>query len=339
MKGIAHFISAVAVASFVPQTVPMSAQGSFVLVLAGLAGILPDTLDFRLARYLRKPDVEIDPAPRSPDPQAMAKRLAAAIERAHHTGRPVHVRLYSLRLGVDRWRQYSVRWTPNEVQISLGPLVDGSQKPIPGGELDPPSPVPVPAPVALAVPVRYGDDLAIEVGVFSGPALEFRPCGDGVKVVFLPWHRRWSHSLTLAAFVGAGIALLLGPIYGLVYALGSLTHILEDQLGYMGSNLAYPFTRRRTRGLKLFHSGDALPNLFVVWLSVVLLLFNLDRFSGAPVLDPWRYFPIALLLPWAVILGLAWWGARRRPRHEPHADLHPTVGRLAELSAEAKAPE
>jgi membrane-bound metal-dependent hydrolase YbcI (DUF457 family) len=342
MKGIAHFMSAVAVASFVPQTVPMSAQGSFVLVLAGLGGILPDTFDFRLARYLRHPEVEIDPDPHAPDPQAMASRLATAIERAHHTGRPVHVRLYSLRLGVDLWRQYTVHFAPNEVRVSLGPLVDASQKPIPGGQLDPQTPpaasVP-PASVAAPVLESYADDLAIEVDVFSGPALEFRPCGDRVEVVFLPWHRRWSHSLTLAAFVGAGIALLLGPLYGLVYSLGALTHILEDQLGYMGSNLAYPLTRRRTRGLGLFHSGDVLPNLFVVWLSVVLLFFNLDRFSLAPVLDPWRYFSIALLFPWATILGLAWWGARIRPRRAPPADLHPTVGRLAELSAEAETPE
>jgi membrane-bound metal-dependent hydrolase YbcI (DUF457 family) len=196
-----------------------------------------------------------------------------------------------------------------------------------------------PVAVPVAMPLCSADDLEIEVDVFSGPALDFRRCGDGVEVVFIPWHRRWSHSLTLVALLGAGIALLLGPPYGLVYTLGSLTHILEDQLGYMGSNLLYPFTRRRAKGLRLFHSGDVLPNLFAVWLSVVLLLFNLDRFSSAPVLDPWRYFFIALLLPWTVILGLTWWGARRRPRHEPHVDLHPSIDRIAELSAEAEAPE
>jgi membrane-bound metal-dependent hydrolase YbcI (DUF457 family) len=342
MKGIAHFISAVAVASFVPQVVPMSAQGSAILVLAGLAGILPDTLDFRVARYLRRPDVEIAPDPRAPDPQEMARRLAAAIERAHHTGQPVHARLYSLRLGVDLWRRYSVRFAPHEVQVSLGPLVDASQEPIPGDLLDPRassslSPA-AHAPLAL-VPIRCAGDLAIEVDVFSGPALDFRPSGDGVEVIFIPWHRRWSHSLTLTALLGASIALLLGPLYGLVYALGSLTHILEDQLGHMGSNLLYPFTRWRTRGLGLFHSGDVLPNLFAAWLSVVLLLLNLDRFSAAPVLDPVRYLILTLIFPWAAILGLAWWGAQRRPRHEVHADCHPTAGRLAELSAEVERPE
>jgi hypothetical protein len=338
MKGIAHFISAVAVVSFVPRAVPMSAQGSFIFVLAGLAGILPDTLDFRLARYLRRPDVEIDPDPRSPDPQAMAGRLAAAIERAHHTGRSVHVRLYSLRLGADLWRRYSVRFARHEVQVSLGPLVDASQRPVSGGHLDP-SPPPVSAPVPVAIPVQYSDDLTIDVDVFSGPAIEFRPCETGVDVVFIPWHRRWSHSLTLSALLGVGIAFLAGPIYGLVYALGSLTHILEDQLGYMGSNLLYPFTRRRARGLKLFHSSDVLPNLFAVWFSIVLLLFNLDRFSAVPVLNPVSYFSLALILPWAAILGLAWWASRKRPPRALHVDLHPNVGRLAEVSAEAEVPE
>jgi hypothetical protein len=132
---------------------------------------------------------------------------------------------------------------------------------------------------------------------------------------------------------------LTAPSCGLVYAVGALTHILEDQLGYMGSNLLYPLTRRRTKGLRLLHSGDVLPNLFAVWLSVVLLLYNLDRLSPIPVLDPLRYFLVVLLLPWAVILGLAWWGARRRPRQKRHTDLHPTAGRLAEVSAEVEAPE
>jgi membrane-bound metal-dependent hydrolase YbcI (DUF457 family) len=118
--------------------------------------------------------------------------------------------------------------------------------------------------------------------------------------------------LTLTACLGGGIALLLGPLAGLVFALGSLTHILEDQFGYMGSNLLYPFTRRRTRGLGLCHSGDALPNLFIVWLSALFVLLNLDRFSPDPVFDPWRLLTVGFVIPWAMIGAWQWWRQSRK---------------------------
>ena len=145
------------------------------------------------------------------------------------------------------------------------------------------------------------------VDVFSGASLAFRPSRGSVEVVPIPWHRRWSHSLTLTALLGGVLALLVGPLCGGVYALGSLTHILEDQMGHMGSNLFYPFTRTRTAGCKWFHSGDALPNLLAVWLSAVLLLLNLDRFSPAPVLGGWRLLGFGLVIPWATIAAVLWW--------------------------------
>jgi hypothetical protein len=52
MKGIAHFITGVALATFFPEVVQSGAQGSLLPMLGGIAGILPDTLDFKFARYL-----------------------------------------------------------------------------------------------------------------------------------------------------------------------------------------------------------------------------------------------------------------------------------------------
>ena len=78
----------------------------------------------------------------------------------------------------------------------------------------------------------------------------------------------------------------------------------------MGSSLFYPLVRKRVPGLGLVHSGDVLPNLFTVWLSTQVILFNLDRFSPTPTLEPWRYFALGLVLPWALILSVAGW--RRR---------------------------
>jgi hypothetical protein len=317
MKGIAHFASAVALASFLPEVVSRSAQGSFVLLLAGLGALLPDALDFRLARFLPRPDVVIGAGPGDAgdagmDPKTVAECLAGAIKRAHQSGHSAYVRLDPVRVGLDLWQQYSVCFDRGQVWVRRGPTVDGAQRPVEDETCD------GFAPVALSpTPIRQADDAAVVVDVFSGTALEFRPCGERVEIVFLPWHRRWSHSLPLAVCLGGGIALLLGPLAGLVFFLGVVTHILEDQLGHMGSNLLYPFTRRRTRGLRLYHSGDALPNLFVIWLSAVLLLVNLDRFSPAPVFEPWRLLSLGFVIPWAVIGAWRWWRQARergRPR-------------------------
>lgn len=329
MKGISHFISGVAAATFVPPIVDMASAGSMVLLWAGVGGIMPDTLDFKLARYFETPDVEIDP--NALDPQAMAEQTAAAINRAWETGQPVKVQFHTMKLGADLWRQYSVHFGQvdekqrPEVRVRIGAVVTTSQVPYPGSELD----LPV-GRAPVVAPTRYTYDAATRVDIFNGPSFAFVRRGEAVEIEFLPWHRRWSHSLTLAALIGGVLALLAGPWAGLAYALGSAAHILEDQLGHMGSNLFYPFTQERTAGLKLFHSGDALPNLFAVWLSVALILFNLDRFSGQLAFDPWGYFGVGLALPWAVLFGLAWWQGRRK-RPLPAGDV-----RIAEVAAEAE---
>ena len=76
-------------------------------------------------------------------------------------------------------------------------------------------------------------------------------------------------------------------------------------------------TRRRTRGLGLFHSGDALPNFLTVWTSGVLILFNLDRFSIQPVLAPWPYFFLALALPMLLLLGTIFSSHEEQRRANP----------------------
>ncbi|RME31132.1 MAG: hypothetical protein D6793_12545, partial [Thermoflexia bacterium] len=89
---------------------------------------------------------------------------------------------------------------------------------------------------------------------------------------------------------------------GLVIALGFAGHILEDQLGFMGSNLFYPFTKGRMPGLRLLRSGDATPNFLTVWLASAIMVFNLDRFSASPRLGP-LYLPLAVGLPLGVLGG------------------------------------
>jgi hypothetical protein len=329
VKGIAHFVTGIAVATCFPEIVHGASQSlSFGPLLGGLAGLLPDTLDFKFVRYFGRLDDEIDPARITtaaghPDAQAMAERIAAAMNRAYETGQQVQVHLHTLKLGTDRWRQYSVAFdlARSQVVVCLGPVVTTAQVPYTGSEI----PGLAPGRATVGVPILHTYTAGTTVDCFSGPSLAFdRVAGgpalspgergeDAVQVTFLPWHRAWTHSLAMALSLGA-VGWLLAPVYGLAMALAALAHLLEDQMGFLGSNLFWPFSRRRAMGLKLFHSGEALPNLLAVWISLAVILLNLDRFSGAPSIPVLPYLLGAVAAPCLLFLGLGAWEARRAPR-------------------------
>ncbi len=325
MKGITHFITGIALATFFPEVVHRAADGSLLPVLGGVAGILPDTLDFKFARYFERYDLEIDPGA-DPDPRRIADALVGAMRRAYETGRPQNVMLHTVRLGADLWRQYVVRFDPrqNEVTVRIGPVVTTSQVPFPGSEPENRPEVRIP----LEFPLVETYDEEYRVDIFSGPSFRFERTGDCLRIHFLDWHRRWSHSLTLALLLGVGVAALAAlvegigqgtvsstPIWaGLVTALGFSGHILEDQMGFMGSNLFYPFTRGRVPGLRLLRSGDAIPNFLTVWLASAVMVFNLDRFSPAPRLAPMSYLLATVFLPLLILGGLYALQRRRGPR-------------------------
>jgi membrane-bound metal-dependent hydrolase YbcI (DUF457 family) len=307
MKGIAHFAIGVATATFFPEVVHGAAQDlAFGPVLGGVAGLLPDTLDFKFLRYFERPDVVIDPAhivgaDGAPDPAAMAAKIAAALEQVYERGTSLRIQLHSLKLGSDLWQRWSVAFEPElgRVTVAVGPAVTTGQVPVPGAR-------PAVAHASVGVPVRYEYQDEIQIDIFRGPSLAFRRVQDVVDVIFLPWHRAWTHSL-LAVLLAGGLGALLAPIFGLVMALAVLAHIVTDQLGHLGSSLFFPFTRRRIRGLGLVHSGDALPNFLAVWLSCAVILLNLDRFSAAPVIPSVPYVLAIIVAPCLglVVLGLA----------------------------------
>jgi membrane-bound metal-dependent hydrolase YbcI (DUF457 family) len=328
VKGIAHFVTGVAVATFFPEVVQGAVQNlAFGPVLGGLAGLLPDTLDFKFVRYLERRDGEIDPAKITteagqPDPQAIAGRIATAMDLAYQSGKRVKVHLHTLRLGAGLWRQYYISFDldHDEVVVDLGPVVTTGQVSLAGSEI----PGAGAGRARVQAPILHTYEGEIAIDILSGPSLAFEKAGDAVRVTFLPWHRAWTHSIFLMALLGI-VGLWIGPGYGLVMALAVLAHIVVDQMGYMGSNLLFPLTRQRTPGWKWFHSGEAIPNFLAVWISLAVILLNLDRFSAAPLIPPLPYLLITLVLPCLSLIG--WWVWTKRP-----AEVGATVEALDEVT-------
>lgn len=298
MKGISHFVTGVAVGTFFPDAVQAATAGSFILVLGGIGGLLPDTLDFKFARFVEEPDILIDPHPEHFEAQKIADEIAAGIERVGETHKKLILKCNTMRLGPDWWQEYSFRFDTNmgEVLVELGPIVNTSQIPLPASLSNHPK-----GRAKIRTPLLPTYDEFTRVDIFSGPsfALEWR--NGRVEIDFIPWHRQYSHSLLMALLFGTLCGLLFGLTAGLIGAGAVLAHVLEDQLGYLGSNLFYPLTKVRSTGARLIHAGDAIPNFFTVGTSVYVILFNLDRFSPQPILDPLLYWGV-LWLPFPLIL-------------------------------------
>jgi membrane-bound metal-dependent hydrolase YbcI (DUF457 family) len=295
MKGIAHFATGLCVASFVPGVAESAAQGSLLIALGGVFGMLPDFLDFRFARFLQKRDAEIVPDAIDPNPQPIADAIAYECALAMNGARIIQ--LHPLRRNAIDWVTYSVQFDSSAGEVIV--LMNGVEA------------------RADVSNLRYGYDGPLDVGELGGPSLRLLPhpnplSGGGgaeLHIEFLPWHRTWSHSLVLAAACGMLMALLLGPPAGMVAAFAFAAHVLEDQLGYLGSNLFWPFTKDRSNGMRLMHSGDTIPNMLTVWLSLMLLLLNLDRVRDVPLIAAGPFLGFAVLLPSVVLIGVF---ARRR---------------------------
>ena len=323
MKGFTHFISGMAVASFFPQAVHMAAsESSFILCLGGLFGILPDTLDFKLAKYFYKSDFEVKPDPNKLDAREIANGIAQAVNKAIETGRGT-VQLHTMQIASNRWRSYQLRFDTktSEICVDIGPEVDTGQIPFGGTELQ--DPEKAHARVKVNCEFYQQFDKVSNIAIMTGPCFEFAKRDDGkMEIVFLPWHRQWSHSFTLGMLIAFLVGLVTyftipeGPhpelytiprwmLYPLIILFGSMVHIIEDSTGFMGNNLFYPFTKGRTNGLGFMSASEGIPNFFFVWTSVICILFNLDRFTptGNPAITSqatfWFWFyivPVAIMV-------------------------------------------
>lgn len=300
MKGIAHFTTGVATASCFPVAVQAAMDGNpLYFILGGAFGLLPDTLDFKFYRFFYKHDVYIDPDPRHPDPQKIADDIAAAIDRAHTENREVRIKLNTIRTGGDLWQQYIVRFDNDaqEIRVKFGPVVNTGQVPVPGSEPEDGHA----GRARVTNPFFYNYDAITTVDIFDGPSFAVTPPKAGKATIeFLPWHRGWSHSLITGMVFGLFGGLIWGWQAGLIIALAFGAHVMEDQLGHLGSALFWPLKKERYKGIGRMHATDALPNFLTVWLCALLIFWNAYRVAP----DPVYYLNLVQLLLYGAILPL-----------------------------------
>jgi hypothetical protein len=101
----------------------------------------------------------------------------------------------------------------------------------------------------------------------------------------------------------------------------------------MGSNLLFPLTKKRTMGWRLFRSGDALPNLLSVWVSLAIILLNLDRFSEAPLIPPLPYLALMVVVPCGLCLAWRAWSDLQALRRSAGSQRQAGPATLAAVEA------
>ncbi|OIO29428.1 MAG: hypothetical protein AUJ18_08475 [Candidatus Hydrogenedentes bacterium CG1_02_42_14] len=344
MKGFTHFMSGVAAATCVPEIVRMStasrldtvegAASSLIILLPGIFGILPDTMDFKLGQFFSPGDVIVDPDPINTDPQKMAESFAEAVRRTGETGKPCKIQFYPIQLGGNLWRQYSLIFDEWEVKVQINEIVKTSQTPIPGTALKQNRlgvaklPFPLKArtneidwmnssirklrhllkgPDAPPGPVKPST-----LDILSGTQFEMKLENDG-KIFFnwLPWHRTWSHSYVLGILLSLPvflIAFLSGLynwwIYGLAAILGFTVHITEDMTGHIGGSLLWPIHKTRSEGFEMFKASDPRTNFSINYTAILLILWNVDMYSIQIIPIPWWQYWTTF---WLVPLGIYFW--------------------------------
>jgi membrane-bound metal-dependent hydrolase YbcI (DUF457 family) len=312
MKGISHFAIGIAAASCFPAAVRAGAHGNpLYFILAAAAGVLPDTLDFKFGRYLHRHDMEVTPDPHRPAPQMIADAVAFAVNRAWELKTPFTIKLDTIRLGTDAWQTYDIRFDVpgRRVACELGPVVGGGAVAPSGAVRSRASAV-----AALVCDVKPDYTATTRVDILDGPVFRMERLPDGrVAPRFLPWHRTWSHSLVTALLLGLVCAVIWDALAGAVVLAAFGLHALTDHLGFMGSCLWFPFRRERREGWHLLRSDSPPANLAAVWLSCVVVFWNLSRLTPwtLPGLNPLGLFFYAALLPGAAFAAARQWLIRR----------------------------
>ncbi|MEM1689593.1 MAG: metal-dependent hydrolase [Candidatus Hadarchaeales archaeon] len=350
MRGLTHFIVGLTIATFFKSLVfGAAAEDSLIILLGGIFGLLPDTIDFKFLIYMEEHDTVIDPHPDKIDPKEIAEKVAEGINKAAEMkpGKMYKIKLHTIRLGPDLWRQYSVFFNAKEkkVEVRVGPHVTTSGVPIPGTE-PPEEKAYASAKFKPNIIETYGKPT--EIKGFGGPSFGFLKREDGsVEIIFIPFHRRAGHSITLGLLLSAVVgAILRNWIAWLVAFLGWLGHIIFDSYGHMGGNLFWPFTKKRLGGLQLVSASDPFWNSLIVYSCMAIILWNLNKYNalvsssyavpailrlGLPI-----YLLLIICVPWSII-GIVYLWLRGRAAAGEVAT--PATAGVAAVAEEEREPD
>lgn len=228
----------------------------------------------------------------APHPNYIAVLVAKAIDLAYESDKMVTVKIYNIRMPGDVYRRFLIHYdTPNKkIRVLMGPLVSTGGLPIEN------TGVPFYRMLGEAStkhPFKKVYPRPTIIDAFSGPEIGFsKNSVEGVvEEEFIPWHRGFTHSFTagfLFSLILIPILLLLG--YGnylylaLAAMLGYWMHVIEDQMGFMGSVLLPPITKKRVPGLMIGPRIPAAMNFATNWAMISLLVWNLNR--NLPLISP-----------------------------------------------------
>jgi membrane-bound metal-dependent hydrolase YbcI (DUF457 family) len=342
MKGFTHFMTGIAIATCFGIAVRASVdQMSQIIILGGLFGYLPDFLDFQVSRFLVDFDYEVDPTlERSIDPQRIADMFVEAIHKARDSGKVTKIKFNTMKMGADTWRQYGIMVDAEKsrIVVKVGPIVTTGKTPLPGTE----------PPADEGVGIAYYKANLIHTyeawtyaDIMSGPDYSIIPEKDGsLRLDFIAWHREWSHSITAGLAVAPlGLLLYLGLtaafagqwvfdvemsiVAFMICLYGYWIHVIVDQFGVMGSNLFPPFTKKRSKGLGLFHSGLSIANFGTNWISVAVILYNLNYWATERVFTTnlVKYFGLTTIIPLVALSLIRYFYLRHEEKKKPKHDM------------------
>lgn len=224
----------------------------------------------------------------APHPQYIANMIARAIDAAFESGKMVTVKVLNIRMKGDVYRRFIVHYDSENqcVKVYMGPLVSTGGLPFEG--TDTPSYRKV-GEARTKYPFRKVYPRPTVVDAFSGPEIGFQKVETAgkavVEEVFIPWHRGFSHSFTAGLLLALPLIVFLRLLgyqhffeLTLASMLGYWMHVVEDQMGFMGSILLPPITKKRVPGLMLGPRIYGAMNFAAAWLMISLMVWNLNRY-------------------------------------------------------------
>jgi hypothetical protein len=296
MKLFTHFVSSAALATCIPGIVKNAAMGDSNPVLwAVLGGLVPDLLDNFVAAKIGKPDLEIKPDELSGVAlEKVCLELENALREVRISGKNKKVKLNPVR-NCEEDIPYCIYFNQKNREIILricGEFKQNLQQIFP-----------------QAVKVKYNTTFAssfervIYVGTEQGTSVEFIRLEDNtIQMDMTPEHEGWTHSVFSGILFCALSIAFFDIISGILADFCFFMHIIMDQAGDSGSKLLFPLLNKRFRGLKLIERGTGIPEFVFQWISFIIILCNLNRYTSVRHAGLWDIILVGIILPVSLII-------------------------------------